>query len=487
MHHKGVGAGGIGDGHHRAVAGTDRGHRRRNAILTIRAIVTGSTVGHHECGGIAVGIGDGVGVFQTIGAGLGNALDADTGSGGSAVQTVGHREGADAVVRIVDGVGVHIAITLRTRDRGDAATVVTIRATGAGRSDRALGAFCAVMQHKSVGTCGIGDGHHRAVAGTNSGHHGGESVVAIGAVGAVVTGRALRTVQDGERMGAVHIGDSHHGAVASTGGGHRGRNTVGAVLAVSTVISGRALRAIQDSERMGAVGIRDGYIRTCGVCGGGHNRRKTGSAGITCGTLCAVQDGESMGTVRIGDGHLRTRGSGGGGHRGRKTVVAVQTVITGRTLRAVFYDERMGTVGIHDSHHSARGVAGSGHRGGKTRLAGLAGSTILHIEGRNRVVAIHDGVLVCEACGDRSDDVDDAASGGAGSTVITRGAGSARSSVCTIVHHKGGLVAIGVIDRIGVVQAAGHRSGDGQDAATVDAVRSVQDINSVGAIGIGDG
>ena len=228
-----------------------------------------------------------------------------------------------------------------------------------------------------------------------------------------------------------------------------------------------------------------GTLRTCG----------TGSTGFTLGTLRALR---TRGTLRT----LRTRGTSSAGSSGR-------TLFTLRSLRAG------GTVGHHEGARRAVGVmdgvgvfqtAGHRARDGLDTAAVLASAGAAR--GQRDGVTARDGQLVAV----NNQGLGDALAGrtlrslrtngtlrtlrtrGAGLTLrtlrtsSTRGALRALRTRSAVGHHKGARRAVGVGDRVGVLQTAGHRARDGDDAAAVAAVRAVGHREGAdGAVGIYDG
>ena len=207
---------------------------------------------------------NGISVRQTAAHRTRDILDAVAGGGSGAVNAVGHGESRGGAVGVMDGVGVHVAGSHRTCDFLNAATVLTIgavRTIGTVRAGitlwalQTLGTLLAIMQHKGVGARGVSDGHHRTVTGRKRSHNRRETIRTVGAIGAVCTGRALRTVLDGESVRTIHIRDGHFRTRGGSVGGHRGRN---AVLTIHTI---GAVGAVMYGESGG------GSIRVIdGVC-----------------------------------------------------------------------------------------------------------------------------------------------------------------------------------------------------------------------------
>ena len=234
-----VGAVGVGDGHHRAVTGSERCHNRGETILTIstvgtvRAIGACCAVGHRESGDGAIRIGDGVSVHQSVGNRTGNVLDATTVSTSRAVST--GRTGRTSRASSTRCAG---------RTRG------TSRTCGTGRTNRASSTRCTVVHHKSGGGAirevdGISvvqTGSYRAGDGQNA-----TTVLAIRAVLAVLT------VQDIEGVRAVGIRDGNLSASGCGSSHYDGREAVRAVLAGRTRRTGWTLSALGTRWTRGAL------------------------------------------------------------------------------------------------------------------------------------------------------------------------------------------------------------------------------------------
>ena len=359
------------------------------AVRAIRAIGSGRTlgtlradrslrargsVGHLVGGRGSVGVSDGVGVNQTVGARLGNGLDADTGCCHRAVQTVGHGESGDGAVRIMDGVGIHITGTHRAGDVGNAASVravsasradrtlrarlalqalVALRALRTSRTNRTLGSLrtlLPVVQHKGVWAVSIGDGYHSAIAGGDSIHNGGEAILAVGAVRAIRTigsgrtNRTLRTlraldallsVAQHKGVRAVSIGDGHDGAVASGSGGYNGRETVlagGALWTLGARLTLRSLRTRRTACSSRAVGHRKCACRAVGIgdgvgvgqaVGHGTDNVQDAAAVSSCCAWCTRGTVIAINTI----GHRECRGGGIGVDDG----VGIYIAVCGRT------------------------------------------------------------------------------------------------------------------------------------------------------------
>ena len=157
------------------------------------------------------------------------------------------------------------------------------------------------------------------------------------------------------------------------------------------------------------------------------------------------------------------------------TVLTVLTVLSILAIGTIIYNEGVRAIGVGDSHLGAVGGGGGGYSGRDTVLAiGAVGAvgTIVYNKGV-RAVGVGDGHFC--------------ARGDGGGRHGGREAGSTSCTLSAVMHHKLGYGAVGEIDGIGVVQAAGCRSRDGQDAASVLPVLAVLDGEGVGTGGVSDG
>ena len=163
VQHKGMRTVGVSDGHYGAVGSGCGGNNGREAILAIstsrtlrarftlrslrtrRAVCSGCAVGYCKRACCAIGIGDGVGVGQSVGHRTDDIQDATPVSsrcaGGTrstrgtviAINAVGHSERGGGGVGVDNSVGIHIAVGGGADNVRDAATV-RAGCTGCARS-----------------------------------------------------------------------------------------------------------------------------------------------------------------------------------------------------------------------------------------------------------------------------------------------------------------------------------------------------------------
>ena len=184
------------------------------------------------------------------------------------------------------GDGDHRAVSGCEGRHGGRNTVLTIRticAVGAGRTHWTLFALCtllSIMHHKSVRTRNIRDGDHCAVAGCEGRHCGRITVLtihAVGTVGAISACRSHRTllsIMQHKSMGTRGIGDGDHRAVAGREGRHCGRKT------------GRTCRALLAVMQQIALAVAVRHRQHQHIAGVGRCHRKSrhvvGAACIQC-------------------------------------------------------------------------------------------------------------------------------------------------------------------------------------------------------------
>ena len=198
-----------------------------------------------------------------------------------------------------------------------------------------------------------------------------------------------------------------------------------------------------------------------------------------------------VGTVGIGNGHHRAVTSSECGHSRRDTILTVGAVGAGRALRTVMDGESVGTVSVGNSHHRAKRGRSSRYNGretvltiGAVRTIGTVRTvgTVMHSESGSGSIGIVDGIGIVQTTGDRTGDAGDTASVGTSCARSTGGTGrtcGAGSTGGTIMHHKIGRSSIGKVDGVSVVQTAGHRTCDGQNATTVLAVLAVRAVSTI--------